>query len=205
MPSIISYIGVIGSGKDYNTDMRVDRDGYVRVDFKDELLNLASDIAGYDVRKDYEWFKKAIVGVKRPANKFMELYLMTDMLTIIAQHPDTMTGRRLLTRLGTEGMRKRDPEYWVKYFIKAARAHLGNGKSVSNADCRFLNEVSAVKKIGVESKFVFCDYHSERYDPTFPHESERMAQVLLKIGLKDGQEITDDHFAVAAQVLNEVE
>jgi hypothetical protein len=189
---ITSFIGVIGSGKDHRA-IELEKHGFVRIDFKDSLVELASDIAGYDIKEDYEWFKTNIVGVKRPGNQFAEGFIHADLRALATENPDLMTGRRLLQRLGTEGMRKRDPEYWVNRFVdKVIKVGAVN---IVNADCRFMNEVERLSR--VKAKFIFCDYHSSRYDATSKHESERLAQSLLQLGLKDGQEITAEHFELA--------
>ena len=202
MATITAHLGCIGGGKDHQTNLLVAQ-GSVRVDFKDSLLDLAADIAGYDIRADYDFFKRAIVGVKRPDNQLMLAYALEDMKKLEQANPDVMTGRRLLTRLGTEAMRKRDKDYWVHLYVQAAGKILANGMDVTTADCRFLNEVRAVRNLSAEARFVFCDFRSERYDPLYAHESERLAQALLKIGAKDGQLLTSKEFREAAEVLGE--
>lgn len=186
---ITSFIGVIGSGKDYHAEQLAES-GALRVDFKDGLLDMASDIAGYNVREDYEWFKENIVGVKRPPNRFQEAFIYTDKRQIFVENPELMTGRRLLQRLGTDTMRKRDEDYWVNQFISAVGFH----ENVVNADCRFRNEVNIIYKLDPQAKFIFCDYRSSRYDPTSTHPSEHLAQCLLEQGLKDGDAIHHDNF-----------
>lgn len=201
-PEIVSFIGVIGSGKDFQAET-LRKSGYVRIDFKDELLNMASDIAGYDVREDYDWFKENIVGIRRPSNRFQEAFAFTDKRDMLLSNPEIMTGRRLLTRLGTETMRKRDKDYWVKQFVAKAKATLADGHGVVNADCRFLNEVESILDIPVASQFRFCNYRSERYNPVLAHASERLAQALLRNGMKDMHVIRAEDFARAADVLGE--
>lgn len=191
--TVVAFIGVIGSGKDYSANKLVETGYYERVDFKDGLLDLASDIVGYDVRADYDWFKKYPVGVMRPANILQEPGYEKVNEVFLAEHPLTMTGRRLLTRLGTEGMRKRDENYWVKQFISAADKVRAKGKVIATADCRFFNEIRAVQYMDPNAKFIFCDYRSSRYNPSLDHASEHLAQRLLAQGLKDGDEIKQVH------------
>jgi hypothetical protein len=199
-PQVVSYIGVIGSGKDYNAEERM-ADGYHRVDFKDGLIELVNDIVGYDVREDYDWFKSHLVGMRKPKEVFMQSFAHTDTRDFVARHPEAMTGRRLLQRLGTEGMRKRDPDYWAKQFLRKASATLAAGFGVVNADCRFPNEVVAIRRLQPDASFVFCNFKSVRYSATSEHESEAMAQALLATGLKDGQRIEPTHFNAAFQRL----
>ena len=198
MPEIVAYIGVIGSGKDFSANKLVTEKGYVRLYFKDALLDMASDLAGYDVRADYDFFKEHIVGVRRSENPFKLSFARSDCVDMQNEHPDLMTGRRLLQRLGTEVMRKRDPDYWAEAFTASARKILKSDKSIVCADCRFKNEVDAIRGIvGYKfftARFIFCDYKSGRYDPASKHASEKMAQTLLALGLKDQEPIEDGHF-----------
>lgn len=197
---VVAHIGVIGSGKDYRSDS-LTACGYFKINFKDALLELCSDIAGYDVTDDYDWFKEHIVGMKRPDNKFLEAFANMTQKELLVKFPDLMTGRRLLVRLGTEGMRKRDINYWVNQWHVRALKNLTQGISVTAADCRFFNEIEAVRDCGYPSRFVFCNYKSSRYNPKLDHPSEHLAQALIRLGLEDGQEILPEHFqAVRAEV-----
>lgn len=198
---ITVYIGVMGAGKDFRAD-KLKAEGHVRIDFKDELVDLVSDIVGWDVRPEYAWFKEAIVGWRKPANPLVEAFMRSEMSEIVRKHPDTITGRKMLQRVGTEAMRKRDPNYWVKQFARKVSATIGMAgvPGIVVADCRFANEVQAIRGIG-DCRFYFCDYRSERYDPSTDHESERLAQALLRLDLKDGQEITPHHFECAFGML----
>lgn len=197
------FIGVIGSGKDHHASQLVETGDYSRVDFKDALLDLASDIAGYDVREDYVWFKSHVVGLRRPNNPLATGMLESEWKDITTRHPGLMTGRDFLTRLGTEGMRKRDEYYWVKQFTRSATLILAEGKSVVNADCRFFNEIQSIMDMKdvdgrmSPAKFTFCNFKSTRYDANLNHASEKLAQTLLAIGLKDEQEIELKHFQEA--------
>lgn len=195
MGKVVAFIGVIGSGKDYRANRAV-RDGKSkRVNFKDALLAMASDLVGYDVQKNYDWFKEAIVGMEPPRHPLDLAYLREDVKDALRKHPNVMTGRRLLQRLGTDCMRKRDPDYWAHQYSVKAKGWLDGGWDIVTADCRFANEVGAIKKLDPEARFIFCNYRSPRYDARSQHESERMAQKLLAIGLQNGQRIGDGDLA----------
>lgn len=191
---VTAFMGVMGSGKDHRAKLT----GHMRIDFKDELVDMCSDVVGWDIRQEYDWFKGAIVGFRKPANLWGEAMARSEMNGILADHPDTLTGRKLLQRLGTEAMRKRDPDYWVKQWTAKVCA---SGGPVATADCRFPNEVDAVARLG--GRIVFCDYHSGRYSAHEDHESERLAQALLRLGLKDGEEVLDAHLAQALGAVRE--
>lgn len=75
--------------------------------------------------------------------------------------------RRLLQRLGTEGVRARDPEFWVR----AAMAHASqvNGPVVFT-DVRFANEAAAVRRLG--GIVVRIDRHDAGAGANAEHASE---------------------------------
>lgn len=188
-PEIFAFLGVIGSGKDHRAAQITAT--HERVDFKDALIEMVSDILGYDIRPEYEWFKEALIGFRKPDNPLREGMVRSEMADLKKRYPWLMTGREMLQRVGTDVMRKRDPDYWVdQWYVRAGRL-LQEGKSVVVADCRFANEVDTLLKMstihGGVASFIFCDYRSPRYDPTSPHESERVAQALLAMGCDDGQ------------------
>ena len=193
---IIVYMGVVGSGKDYQSGLKV-KEGFARVDFKDGLLDMASDLVGYDIREHYDFFKENIAGYV-PSVEYPDKTFRLQCESLIDAYPTVMTGRRLLQRLGTEVMRKRDEDYWVKCFLKDVVKH---GKVV-NGDCRFMNEVRAIKSLPCESKFIFCNFKSLRYDGYLNHTSEKLAQALLKQRLGDLQEIDDYHFKEAENLMD---
>ena len=190
-PVVTAFIGVIGSGKDHRATALAQA-GAARLDFKDALLELTSDVCGYDVRADYDWFKAHPVGMRRPANRFQEAFADMDTRAMLAEYPELMTGRRLLQRLGTEGMRKRDPNHWTRQFAHGAACLLGKGLDIAVADCRFGNELATIRALPCRSRFVFCDYRSSRYDPKSTHESERMAQHAASMGLAPDAVLTED-------------
>jgi len=188
---VVAFVGVSGSGKDYRKELLMG-DGYVSIDFKDSLLDMASDLVGFNVRENYDLFKENIVGLTvpdlRPYGGCIKYPPHTVTKEVLAQYPHAMTGRVLLQRLGTEVMRKRDPDYWVDQWMNKVGLALAEGKNVACADCRFPNEMAAVREWR-EHRFVFCDYHSPRYNAFMNHESERMAQGYLGFGCKDGDDI----------------
>lgn len=201
---VVAFIGVIGSGKDHRKRELVAK-GYAPLDFKDALLEMASDLVGYDVTASYDYFKENLVGLTAPAEigpDFMRRRPPHQISAeVLAGYPQAMTGRRLLQRLGTEVMRKRDPDYWAKAWADKAYGLLREGKSVVCADCRFPNEVRWIRQVASDfaalrnldslpARFIFCDYRSHRYNPEMDHGSERLAQQLLALGFKDGEEVS---------------
>jgi len=198
-PQIAVFMGVIGSGKDYQAKKLVNENkDWVQIDFKDALIDMCEDLVGFPIRARYEEFKEYIIGFQHP-NVSLAGTLQRDTLMVfnkqcVKDYPQAMTGRRLLQRLGTDVMRKRDPDYWAAAWGQSVVAAIQAGKSVACGDCRFLNEMQIVEEIGEQLELpyaiTFCDYHSKRYDATAEHESERLAQHILAAGWKDLQEVS---------------
>ncbi len=194
---IIAFIGVIGSGKNYQQDLLTSR-GAVALDFKDALIAMCSGLVGYDIRKDYDLFKETIAGMSAPGapiHKCMQREPARKItIDVLANYPLAMTGRRMLQRLGTDVMRAREPNYWADQWVKKARELVSSGISIACADARFINEIQAIKTLTVlpfvTCEFIFCNYKSDRYNATDPHPSESLAQKLLRSGCVDGQKLS---------------
>ena len=213
MPKVYGFVGVIGSGKNYQQAKLV-QEGWVAIDFKDELIDMCADLVGYNIREDYDGFKEYIVGFqKQHRNTDNMLVELTDKQYkeynegCIDVMPFAMTGRRMLQRMGTEVMRKRDPDYWVNAWHKKAVAALWEGKNVAVADVRFHNEIEAILNLqyqsfaNVETKIIFCDYYSDRYCSTSTHESEKMAQEFKRMEFQDQQEIPFVNAGSSSQII----
>jgi len=196
---IVAFIGVIGSGKDYQARQLVAQ-GFVPVDFKEALLQMVERLVGFPIRENYDYFKENILGLTAPepiGPKFMSrqpAHALTR--AILADYPQVMTGRVLLQRLGTDVMRRQDPHYWANQWAAKARQVVLQDHDVVCADCRFPNEMETIRRTAAEcrvsARFIFCDYRSARYNPAMEHESERMAQAFLAQGYKDGDEIKEE-------------
>lgn len=127
MTRLIGLAGKARSGKDTAAGFLVAR-GWTRLGFADEVKAMALDI---DPIVD-EWG-----GPIR-------------LSTVVRNHgwenakavPEV---RRFLQRLGTEGIRARDPEFWVR--VAMARATEISGPVVFT-DVRFANEADAIRAAG---------------------------------------------------------
>lgn len=184
MSKVICFIGVLGSGKDHQSRKLV-KEGYVQINFADELREMAWSILGWRPKNDeeYDLFKHSTIESFIPASHKNNKTGFTVSLM-------GSTGRQFLQNLGST-MRERDPDYWVKCWFDKALKALSEGNKVCCSDCRFLNEVNQGMRLG--SDFIFCNYKSSRYDAENTHESEHFAQKLLLEGLKDLQEIDKDY------------
>jgi len=187
MNKLICYVGVMGSGKDFNAKKYIEENPKTKhINFADELREMAWDILGWRPNKNEEY----------------DAFKRTDFKDCGELRSDlSFTGREFLQRLGTEALRKRDPNFWVKCWVKKVQEALNDGYDVVCSDCRFDNELrfaiginySANLSTPASPYFVFCNYISDRYDSINTHESEKFAQTLLKDGFNDGEEITIEY------------
>ena len=162
-PRLVSYLGVLGGGKDFSANKLV-KEGYIKVAFADD------------------WFKKLSIGMRPEISISSDRNLKSSYAPPYPFNKE-LTGRQFLQNLGTEGIRKRDPDFWARITKQKIQKLLDEGKKVVTTGSRFLNEVKVLSELGAQ--FIFCNYKSDRYDDKNTHESEALAQSLLKRGYKD--------------------
>lgn len=183
---IMAFAGVQGSGKDYRCQQLLKQGNYKKMAFADALRKIAFTSLGIKVDKgleNYEWMK---------ANGCIK--------TTFEDGSDvTINFRKFLEFMGTEGIRSYDNDFWCKCLIKDID-NTDEKLNICISDLRFYNEYKYLKeycdKKGYEFSFIFCDYHSERYDPFNTHASARLANFLKEIGYADGDEIKDDDMQI---------
>ena len=183
---IMAFAGVQGSGKDYRCQQLLKQGNYKKMAFADALRKIAFTSLGIKVDKgleNYEWMK---------ANGCIR--------TIFEDGSDvTINFRKFLEFMGTEGIRSYDNDFWCKCLIKDID-NTDEKLNICISDLRFYNEYKYLKeycdKKGYEFSFIFCDYHSDRYDPFNTHASARLANFLKEIGYADGDEIKDDDMQI---------
>jgi len=190
MNKLISFVGVMGSGKDYRAKKYIEENPKTKhINFADELREMAWDILGVKfVGEEYDKFKEGTLNFQ-----YFEQYA--------EDAEQLVTGREFLQHLGTEALRKRDCNFWVKCWVKKVQEALNDGYDVVCSDLRFDNELRFALGINYSANlhtpavpyFVFCNYISDRYDSINTHESEKFAQTLLKDGFNDGEEITIEY------------
>lgn len=165
---IYGFIGVVGSGKGYNCE-KLKEQGFIQIDFADCLRNMAWKMLDWQPQntREYDDFKKGLIKIPNYGK---------------------IDGRAMLQKLGSM-MRELDKDFWVKAWKKSVDRAVSMGyKNICVSDVRYENEIEALKSLGWKSvvKIQFCDYHSDRYRNDLNHESEFLAQKLLKEGYKDG-------------------
>lgn len=85
------------------------------------------------------------------------------------------TGRTLLQKVGTEGFRKKNPEYWVKFIKDIINVFPNEWDYVIIPDCRFKNEIESWKKDGYNIftvRMERLDYQSQLTEEQQNHQSE---------------------------------
>lgn len=167
------FIGVIGSGKDFHAS-KCD----AVVAFADQLREDIWTMIGWSPKTDaeYQAFKKAT---------FCTIGLNS---TVNLNGHIQFTGRDILQRYGTEVRRNENPEHWAKSLQKTLRdmnmKNLDNPSfTVGVADCRFENEVKAMKELedyGIRVEFVHVNFKSDRYNIDPSHVSEAMSIKCLE-------------------------
>jgi hypothetical protein len=181
--------GLAGSGKDTVADRLVEEFGFQKIAFADELkrvLLVTNPIIGNDhftLRPIY--LQDAVEQYGEPAVKLV--------------YPEY---RRLLQRLGTEGVRAIDDRFWIKAALKKVTDQSSN---YVFTDVRFPNEAKAIRELG---GFLCYVSRPQLDSPVLAHESEIAAGLLweeLAIG-NDGtmQQLHDKADDMMFQLLSEV-
>lgn len=191
---VFGLIGCIGGGKSYRLQSFIDdvtAKGYkvVTGDFSDGIRDLVTYIItgimanNIDVNSEkYGQWKGQIVGkIKDPST--MDDYMLS--------------GRDLLRNVGEGTKWIAGLDVWAKYTGEKVYNAAVNvkGAGVIFGSVRFSAEAEAVCRVAKllhrSPKFIFCDYHSPRYDCTSDHVSERLAQAILHRGATDGEDVTN--------------
>jgi len=179
---IFAFIGVIGSGKDYQVKLKSETDDYKIFDFSDGVREFTWGFLGYrpNTNKDYSKFK---------AGTNVLIFSEDD-----EEQKFIIPGRRFLENVGST-MRKYDSDFWAKYCINSANnCYLHGVRNFIFNSVRYPNEAKFVinfaKKINADLNFIFTNYKSNRYEIR-RNESEYFAQKLLKEGFDDLDNVTE--------------
>jgi len=121
---VIALSGFARSGKDSAAITLVERFGFARVGFADALKEAAAAIYGFSSEQLYG-----------------------DQKEVVDPHWEK-SPRQILQELGMK-VREMDPETWIKAArVRAERAIQNGAQGVAISDCRFPNELDAVKAWG---------------------------------------------------------
>lgn len=178
---VVAFVGNAGGGKSFQCEL-LEKRGYTDLAFADALRYIAYsslEIPFELGKQNYDYLK---------ANECISIKLPEKEIKI--------TFRKFLEKLGTEGIRKYDNDFWCKALVKTIKDN--NYRKVCISDMRFYNEYKWLKQFaddnGYKFRVIFCDYHSDRYDYNNPHASAKLANFFVDKGYKDLQELTDDDF-----------
>lgn len=153
---IVAFIGRAGAGKDYQCQKLVEQ-GFTKMAFADALREIAFNTLGYTYEYGMEHYDEL------KANEVV----------------NGLNFRQVLERLGTEGIRKYDNDFWVKCLVNNIK-----DKKVCISDMRFYNEYAGLRQFAIDNnyklKVILCDYKSDRYQRENPHKSARMGNYFAE-------------------------
>ena len=138
MKKLLAFTGKMGSGKTTACDYLVSQGGYVKVNFKDAL-----------VEEMKERLPDALEAIRMHQNTMSVNFDDGTHWTVdrlFRDKPQIM--RALMQNYGTEVRRRDDPDYWTKRYKQRVQDFLEEGLNVVTDDCRFLNEAQTVKSLG---------------------------------------------------------
>ena len=126
---IIGITGAIGSGKDTIADYLIRHHGFLRLSFAGKVKDVAHVVLGWD--------RELLEGLTRESREWRE----------VVDPYWGISPRVALQRIGTEMFRTHiHPDTWVKAVVRAIQA--APEKNYVITDCRFTNEVNALKELG---------------------------------------------------------
>lgn len=171
---LIAFCGFEQSGKDYSCKRLMTTKGFEKVAFADALREISFGILGMTVEegmKNYEELKSTILF-------------------------NNLNFRNILENLGS-AIRKYDRDFWAKtVLVKVAQTP----KDVCISDLRYPNEYRVLKKYcdknDIDFKLIFCDYKSEKYNDSNPHESAKLARYLKDLGYEDQEEVKEEDIII---------
>lgn len=182
---IVAFAGMAGSGKDYRCQQLVKQGNYKSMAFADALRKIAFNTLGYSYKYGMEHYDEL------KANPIV----------------NGLNFRQILEKLGTEGIRAYDKDFWVKCLLHDIE-EVPEELNICVSDLRFHNEYKMLKDYAEEHcydfEFIFCDYHSDRYQAFNPHASARLAQFLKEVGYQDGDYIKAEDMQHYISALEEV-
>lgn len=145
---LIGVVGFAGSGKDTIADMLIER-GFVKDSFAKTLKDAASVLFGWD--------RNMLDGTTDESRKWREI---PDPYWSSQMDKKDFTPRLALQLLGTEAIRETFfQDFWVSTVVKR---YLENGRpNTVITDCRFPNEINAIRQNGGKIIHVARDPYPE--------------------------------------------
>ena len=153
---LIAYIGVIGSGKDYNSDKRIDEleesgENVKKIGFSDAVREATFKLFNINPanEKDYELFKKQKFTMEGYCNSVYDL-----------RRVQLGTGREMLQRVGTDVFRNMiDDDVWVNLWMKKVEESFFENDSIIVHDIRYENETLFLsRQYFVTGNILYCSF-----------------------------------------------
>ena len=199
---IVAFAGKAGSGKDFRCQQLVKQGNFKSMAFADALRDIAFSSLGIDKELGQKYYEDL------KASNCIEV-MIRDQQGDLHQHIQ-MNFRKFLEYMGTEGIRKYDKDFWARALVNRID-ELPEDVNICVSDLRFHNEYKFLKEYAdshnCEFEFIFCDYHSDRYEENNRHASARLAEFLKEVGYEDGDHIKDEdmqHYINALEEVNAV-
>lgn len=152
---IITLSGGIGSGKDTIANFLCAERGFVKLSFADSLKDAVAAIFGLD--------RDMLEGNTPESRAWREELLPYWDEVLDLDQP--VTARLILELVGTEVFRKFCPDIWVYSLMDKAKHFRDEGTSVVITDCRFINELKRLDKMGALQLGTFR--HHEPWERAF--------------------------------------
>ena len=199
---IIAFAGKAGLGKSFRCQQLAKQGNFKSMAFADALRDIAFSSLGIDKELGQKYYEdlKALDCIE---------VMVCDQQGDLHQHI-RMNFRKFLEYMGTEGIRKYDKDFWARALVNHIDG-LPEDVNVCVSDLRFHNEYKFLKEYAdshsCEFEFIFCDYHSDRYEENNGHASARLAAFLKEVGYEDGDHIKDEdmqHYISALEELSAV-
>lgn len=169
MKKIISFCGVMGSGKDYAAE-KYKKQGYIHVNFAYPLKKILLET----------------LKIKNNDHQIYELF-KDNYWNPIAKIFPSFNGRDLL-QLGNVARKNLYEDIWVDAWEKCIKDY----DKIVVSDVRYINEAKKIISLGGE--IFFCNYKNNlKYNSKIKLESEKMSQELLDKNFSHEQNITQ-HF-----------
>jgi hypothetical protein len=132
---IIGIIGWIGSGKDTAAEYLVEKHDFTQLGFADSLKLAVADI--------FHWDFELLLGHTKESREWRE---QVDTWWSNRLGMPDLTPRKVLQQWGTEvGRNSFHQDIWIASVEKKL---LQSNKNIVVSDCRFKNEINAIKKAG---------------------------------------------------------
>lgn len=151
---ILSFSSRCGSGKSTLANICVE-DGYEKLSFATPLKNLIIELTGLKDVEELNSKKNEPLGVELVEVLYDKLSELTGIpvdycMKYAASITKESTGRDWLQVIGTDLIRKYDPDWHVKRTVSM----IDSDKKYVFDDTRFPNELEALKKLGAECWFI---------------------------------------------------